>query len=176
MDSIWYLKKHDDGAVYGPVTIASLRDWALAAKVSPLDRVSNNEQESWKRAPMIPELHMDWLVQVSDEFLYGPTTFGTVQEFIAAGEISGETLVINCKEGHQAKIRDMPVFNNGPRRSPTDDLARRLAREAGGTGTDSEKILRMERALLELRLALGDAEMRYQKLRSRFIDETGREP
>lgn len=174
MDSIWYLKKHDDNAIHGPVTIASLRDWALAAKVSPLDRVSNNEQRTWRRAPMIPELHMDWLVQVSAEFLYGPTTFGTVQEFIAAGEISGDTLVINCKEGHQARIKDMPVFNNGPRRSPTDDLVRRTSLEIGGT--DNEKVRRLERAVLELRLALGDAEMRYQKLRSRFLDETGREP
>jgi hypothetical protein len=176
MDSIWYLKKHDDDAVHGPVTIASLRDWALAAKVSPLDRVSNNDQKTWRRAPMIPELHMDWLIQVSDEFLYGPTTFGTVQEFIAAGEITGENIVINCKEGHQARIKDMPVFNNGPRRSPTDDLVRRTARDSGGNGTDNEKVRRLERVVLELRLALGDAEMRYQKLRNRFIDETGQEP
>lgn len=176
MEAIWYLKKHDDGAVHGPVTIAALRDWALAAKVSPMNRVSSNELKSWKRAPMIPELHMDWLVEVNDDYLYGPTTFGTVQEFIAAGEITGETTVINCKEGHQAKVKDMPVFNNGPRRSPTEDLVRRTGREIGASASDNERILRLERVVLELRLALGDAEMRYQKLRNRYIEETGREP
>ena len=173
----WYLKKHDDGAVYGPATIDQLRDWALAAKVSPMDRVSNDEQKSWKRAPMIPALHMDWLVEVTEDFLYGPTTFGTVQEFISADEIDGETVVINCREGKTARVKEMPVFNNSPRRNPTDDLVRRATMESVATGgSSSEKILKLERVLLELRLALNDAEMRYQTLRAKFIAETGKEP
>lgn len=172
----WYLKKHDDGALYGPATIDQLRDWALAAKVSPLDRVSNDEQRSWRRAPMIPQLHMDWLVEVTADFLYGPTTFGTVQEFISANEIDGETVVINCREGKSSKVKDMPVFNNSPRRNPTDELIRRASLESESGGNGSEKILKLERVLLELRLALNDAEMRYQKLRAKYIEETGKEP
>ena len=170
----------DDGAVYGPATLDQLREWALSAKIPPLDRVSNDEKKSWRRAPMISDLHMDWLVEVTEDFLYGPTTFGTVQEFLTAGEIDGNTVVINCREGNEAQIKDMPMFNNSPRRSPTNDLMRRtepdLGEADGNGGTENQKLLRLERAMLELRLALNDAESRYQKLRKRFIDETGREP
>jgi hypothetical protein len=175
MDS-FFLKKHDDGALYGPASIDQLRDWALAAKVSPLDRVSTDNQKSWKRAPMIPELHMDWLVEVNKDFLYGPTTFGTVQEFIAAGEIDGDTTVINCREGKTAKVKDMPVFNNGPRRNANEELLRRATTEANITGTESEKLLKLERLILELRLAVNDAETRYQRLRVKYIEDTGKEP
>ncbi|MEM7145383.1 MAG: hypothetical protein AAF591_09620 [Verrucomicrobiota bacterium] len=83
-EHIWYLKKHDDhDAVFGPVGIDNLRNWATAAKISPLDRVSHDGQRTWDRAPMIPELHMDYLVEVNEDFLYGPTTLGAILVFFA---------------------------------------------------------------------------------------------
>jgi len=178
MDSnTWYLKKHDDGVVHGPATIDQLRDWSLTAKVSPLDRVSNDEKKTWRRAPLIPELHMDWLVEVNTDYLYGPTTFGAVQEFIAAGEIDGATVVINCKEGTKARIREMPVFNNSPRRKPTStQVLLEQEQEEEQAEINRKKILKLERVILELRLALNDAEMRYHKLAERYEAETGNKP
>jgi hypothetical protein len=38
----WFLKKHEDGEVFGPVDFAKLREWSRAAQVSPLDQVSDD--------------------------------------------------------------------------------------------------------------------------------------
>jgi len=105
--STWHLLKHDDGAVFGPVSFTQIKEWAEAAQISPLDKVSTDEL-TWMKAPMIPELEMDWLLQMSDDHFYGPTTLSSIQEFIKEGEIDHETLVINCKDATQTKVGSLP--------------------------------------------------------------------
>ena len=56
---------------------------------------------------MFPELEMDWLVEVTSERYYGPTTLGAVQEFLRLGEIGEETFVINSCDGSRRQIRDL---------------------------------------------------------------------
>jgi hypothetical protein len=180
MSDSWYLNKHDDGTIFGPASADQVQDWALAAKISPLDKVSSDDQATWRRAPMIPELHMDWLVEVSEDYLYGPTTFGTVQEFLAAGEIGSETIVINCKEGSQARVKDMPVFSTRLRRQHIDELVNEPGSakpsEDQPTLSDSDHILELEGKILDLRRALHESELRYQQLRSKYTSATGDAP
>ncbi len=177
MSDNWFLNKHDDGSIFGPASADQIQDWALAAKISPLDKVSSDGQASWRRAPMFPELHMDWLVEVSDDYLYGPTTFGTIQEFLAAGEIDEDTLVINCKEGSQARVKDMPVFSTRLRRTSAENLVHE-PRSNGKTPSmsDSEHILSLEGKILDLRRALHESELRFQQLRKKYVEETGKAP
>ena len=130
---------------------------------------------------MVPELHMDWLVEVSDDFTYGPTTFGTVQEFISAGEINDNTNVINCRDGQRFRVKDMPVALNSPRRPSADEVIEQIQKEAThelrSVGeSDNEKILRLERVILQLRLALNEEETRYRKLHHKYVEATGKEP
>ena len=176
MNDTWFLQKHDDGSIFGPASGDQIQDWALAAKISPLDKVSSDNQSNWRRAPMFPELHMDWLVEVTDDYLYGPTTFGTVQEFLAAGEINGETNVINCKEGSQARVKDMPVFSTRLRRTSAESLANEPSNNTQGSMSDSEHILELEGKILDLRRALHQSELRYQQLRTKYINEPGNQP
>ena len=180
MSDSWFLNKHDDGTIFGPASEDQIQDWALAAKISPFDKVSNDNQATWRRAPMFPELHMDWLVEVSEDYLYGPTTFGTVQEFLAAGEIDGETIVINCKEGSQARVKDMPVFSTRLRRNHIEDLVNEPASTDANADrpqmSDSEHILELEGKILDLRRALHESELRYQQLRARYTEATGNAP
>ena len=177
MSDNWFLNKHDDGSIFGPASEDQIQDWALAAKISPLDKVSNDGQSTWRRAPMFPELHMDWLVEVSEDYLYGPTTFGTVQEFLAAGEIDGETTVINCKEGSQARVKDMPVFSTRLRKNNAENLVNEPGSTEKQPGmSDSEHILELEGKILDLRRALHASELRYQQLRQKYTDETGNTP
>ena len=65
-DSHWFLMKYDDGSVFGPIPFEQLRQWALDAQVSPLDKVSTDEQ-NWIKAPMVPDLEMDYLVEVTPD-------------------------------------------------------------------------------------------------------------
>src|SRR5438132_2429713 len=94
----WFLMKHEDGTVFGPADFDQLRNWAATAQISPLDKVSTDEK-SWIKAPMVPELGMDFLVEVSPDQYYGPTTLGAVKEFLLAGELNDETTVTTCRDG-----------------------------------------------------------------------------
>lgn len=105
----WYLKKHENGEIFGPIRFEKIREWARTAQVNPQDMVST-DQVVWTRPPMIPELEMDWLVELGENLLYGPTTSGTLMEFVTSGEISPETNVINCVNGEQSVLKDTEFY------------------------------------------------------------------
>jgi len=176
----WYLKKHDDGSIHGPVDIGHLRDWSLAAKISPLDRVSNDGKTTWRRAPMVAALHMDWLVEVAGDFLYGPTTFGTIQEFLVAGEIDVDTTIINTLDGSRTLIKDMPAFSIPSETATASPGTITSKLDETDVGDDaalmSERLVKVERMLVQQRRALEEAELRYQRLRAKYIEKTGETP
>src|SRR6201995_422479 len=106
----WFLRKHEDGTVFGPLSFDQLARWAAAAQIAPHDAISS-DQLTWIKAPMLPELGMDWLVELTSEQYYGPTTLGAVQEFIRLGEIDGETYVINSCNGTRRQIQAVPELH-----------------------------------------------------------------
>ncbi len=105
----WFLRKHEDGSIFGPLSFEQLTLWASTAQIAPHDAVSINQQ-TWMKAPMLPQLGMDWLVEVTSEHYYGPTTLGAIQEFIRLGEISAETFLINSCNGARQQIQEMPAL------------------------------------------------------------------
>ena len=105
-DTKWYLRKAQDGSEFGPITFDQLKQWAADAQVSPLDRVST-DGKTWLKAPMVPELEMDYLVEVGEDQFYGPTTIGALREFLNAGEITPETILTNCKDSTSLRVRDL---------------------------------------------------------------------
>src|SRR6476660_2781347 len=105
----WFLRKHEDGSTFGPVQFDQITRWAAAAQIAPHDTLSSDGQ-SWVKAPMLGQLGMDWLVELTSEHYYGPTTLGAVQEFIQLGEINEETFVINSCDGSRRQIREMPAL------------------------------------------------------------------
>lgn len=86
----WFLRRHEDGQVFGPLSFAQLEHWASAAQVAPHDLLST-DQLAWSKAPMLEELRMDWLVEVASERYYRPNTLGAIQEFMRLGEIDERT-------------------------------------------------------------------------------------
>ena len=105
----WFLRKHDNGEVFGPVSFEKIREWTHSAQVNPQD-VLSIDQVIWTKAPMIPELEMDWLVVVGQNLLYGPTTAEALLEFERRGEISFATALINCKTGQTITLHDAPFY------------------------------------------------------------------
>jgi hypothetical protein len=86
---LWFLRKHQGGSVFGPISFDQLAGWASSAQVAPQDVVST-DQETWLKAPMVAQLGMDWLVELTSEHYYGPTTVGAIQEFIRLGDINAD--------------------------------------------------------------------------------------
>ena len=105
--------KHDDGTVFGPISFEQLKQWALDAQVSPLDKVSNDGQ-TWIKAPMVPELS-DGLPHrgYRRTNTTGRRPSARVREFLQMGEINGDTMVTNCRDGSAARSG---IFPNCSRR------------------------------------------------------------
>jgi hypothetical protein len=145
----WYLLKNDDGALFGPISFEQLREWATDAQVSPLDKVSQDER-NWVKAPMVPELAMDYLVEVSPDQFYGPTTLGAVREFLVAGEIK-------VSEFPELQIAEEPVDDTRPVRTSIRVNLQQRIRD-------------LEEALMEERRAREQAEHLLEKLETKLAE------
>jgi hypothetical protein len=165
----WFLGKHEDGNIFGPLPFAQLARWASSAQVAPHDVVST-DQTTWIKAPMLPELEMDWLVEVTSERYYGPTTLGAIQEFMRLGEINSETFVINSCDGMRRRISEMSlVLPQIVAEDAIDPIEPSAAPAAAGMSIDvQDRIRDLEQTLREERRALHEAEERYRALESKY--------
>jgi hypothetical protein len=163
----WFLRKYEGGNIFGPLPFTQLARWASSAQVAPHDVVST-DQVTWTKAPMLPELEMDWLVEVTTERFYGPTTLGAIQEFMRLGEINGDTFVINSRDGSRRRVNEMPlVLSQIPvEEEPASDAA---GPPASGMSINAEDRIRdLEQSLREERRALQEAEERYRVLELKY--------
>jgi hypothetical protein len=171
----WYLRKHQDNSVFGPLSFEQLADWARNAQVAPHDAIST-DQSAWMKAPMLPELGMDWLVEVTSERYYGPTTLGSVQEFIRLREIDAETFIINACDGARRQVQDFPQFQlPAPQEEivggDEDETVAENPNEPAASGISidlQDRIRDLEQSLREERRAFEDLESRYQELQQRY--------
>ncbi|MDD5350179.1 MAG: hypothetical protein PHQ12_08210 [Chthoniobacteraceae bacterium] len=161
--SKWFLMKQADGTVFGPMPFSQLHQWAVDACVSPLDKVST-DQTSWVKAPMIPELHMDYLVEVDAENYYGPTTLGAVREFLMNGEITETTILTNCRTGEQQPLAGLEQVFQAPEKTASP-IIRVSARE-----NLQSRIRELEEALLQERLLRKTADELRAKAEARIAE------
>lgn len=167
----WFLRKHEDGHTFGPLSFEQLARWASSAQVAPQDVVSTDEV-TWMKAPMLEELAMDWLVELTSERYYGPTTLGAIQEFMRLGEINERMFVINSCDGLRKQISEMPLVLPTP--GMDEDLSpgvEEIADEppASGMAIDvQDRIRDLEQTLSEERRALRELEERYRALEAKY--------
>jgi hypothetical protein len=162
----WYLMKNDDGTIFGPISFELLQQWSVDAQISPLDKVSNDEK-TWTKAPMVPELQMDYLVEVSPDQFYGPTTLGAVREFLQAGEINSETPITNCRDGSIRPVKDIPELQVRADEEETLQPVRTSIRI-----NLQQRVRDLEEALMEERRAREQAEHLVEKLEARLAEIT----
>ena len=183
----WFLKKHENGEVFGPVHFNKIRDWARSAHVNSQDALST-DKTVWTKAPMLPELEMDWLVVVEDDLLYGPTTEGALLEFSRLGEINAETRLINCCTGQTTTLGETEFFIEA-QKAPVEEeipvaqtLFSRLQSPAKGDIRHNlqQRVRDLESSLLEKRRRLMSAEetiakmeVRIKELEDRIRDFSG---
>jgi hypothetical protein len=160
----WYLMKNDDGTIFGPISFELLHQWGMDAQISPLDKVSNDEK-TWVKAPMVPELQMDFLVEVSPDQFYGPTTLGAVREFLVAGEINDESPVTNCRDGSVRLVREIPELTIEEEEEDASQPVRTSIRV-----NLQQRVRDLEEALMEERRAREQAEHLVEKLEAKLAD------
>jgi hypothetical protein len=171
----WFLRKYEDGSTFGPVQFDQISRWAAAAQIAPHDTLSNDGQ-TWVKAPMVPQLSMDWLVELTSEHYYGPTTLGTLREFIRLGEIDGETVVINSCDGTRRQVREMPdVWEPAPSGADENQFQIQLGDPVGPAVAKmsirlQERIRDLEQTLEEERQALAESQQRYNELERKYQD------
>jgi hypothetical protein len=171
----WFLRKYEDGNTFGPVQFDQIARWAAAAQIAPRDTLSSDGQ-TWIKAPMVPKLSMDWLVELTSEHYYGPTTLGTLREFIRLGEIDGETVVINSCDGTRRQVREMPdLWQTAPAEADENQFQIQLGDPVGpaimkmSTGLQ-ERIRDLEQTLQEERCAHAESQQRYNELEQKYQD------
>ena len=162
----WYLMKNDDGTIFGPISFELLQQWSLDAQISPLDKVSNDEK-TWMKAPMIPELQMDFLIEVSPDQFYGPTTLGAVREFLQASEINDDTPVTNCRDGSIRLVKDIPELQPRPDEEDASQPVRTSIRV-----NLQQRVRDLEEALMEERRGREQAEHLVAKLETKLAEIT----
>lgn len=164
----WFLRKFEDGSVFGPLNFQQLERWAGSAQIAPHDVISI-DQVTWTKAPMLPELAMDWLVEVTSERYYGPTTLGAIQEFVRLGDIDGDSFIINACDGSRSRIQDIPGLLEAAAALANEDVdleegAVTAPHVAGMAIKMQERIRDLEQSLDEERRAMRDLEERYREL------------
>ncbi len=97
---IWRVRKAPDNTIYGPVDTALLKEWANSAQIAPEDEIDESD-DNWRPAPEIEFLEMLWVVKLPGGETYGPTTVGTLREFINEGLVTDKTHASHCKT-HQS--------------------------------------------------------------------------
>ncbi len=170
----WFLRKHEDGNLFGPLTFEQLARWASSAQVAPNDSLST-DQTKWIKAPMLPELAMDWIVEVTSERYYGPTTLGAISEFIRLEEINDDTFVINACDGKRQQIRDIAPLLEADSvasgRVNEDEIAMGRGPAARGIALGvQDRIRELHDALRDERRALAEAEERYRALEAKYLE------
>ena len=175
MNQKWFLRKHEDGRTFGPVQFEQISRWAAAAQIAPHDTLSSDGQ-TWIKAPMLPQLAMDWLVELTSEHYYGPTTLGALREFIRLGEIYGETVVINSCDGVRRQVREMPdLWEIAQPQVDKDQIEIQLGDPVGPAVSKmsirlQERIRDLEQTLQEERRPLAESQQRYNDLERKYQD------
>lgn len=177
----WHLIKATSNEEYGPMSHDSLLALASEAKISPMDKLSNDGRQNWRRAPMIRELQMDWLIQMPDLYLYGPTNVATIQEFMALGEIDGTVTLINCVDGSEHRLHELPFFKVSPhhiRSSSTTHVGTQWPDMHKGSGDAllQQRVKLLEKQVMECQHSIDEWQRAHTILRQQFIEATGREP
>jgi len=128
------------------------------------------------KAPMLPELAMDWIVEVTSERLYGPTTLGAIQEFMRLGEIDHETFIINACDATRQRIGEIAsLLTNASASLQSSGLGSEpeLSVEPAPTGMSiavQDRIRQLEDALRDERRAHLSLQQQYAEREARQRD------
>jgi hypothetical protein len=162
----WRVRKAADQSIYGPVDPDMLKEWANSAQIAPEDLVDESD-EIWRPAPEIDFLEMLWLVKLPGGEMYGPTTVGTLREFVQEGLVTENALATHAKT-HQslplaALVIAVDLEKKRAQRRPPKETMKSTATLAVEMAKD-QHIRQLEEDLKDLRREHDALTHRYRQL------------
>jgi hypothetical protein len=162
----WRVRKGPDDSIYGPVDKETLKEWANSAQIAPEDMIDESD-EKWRNAPEIEFLEMLWLVSLPGGESYGPTTVGTLREFINEGLVTEKTVATHAKT-HQslpltALVAAVDFEKKRALKRPASEANKSTAHLAVEMAKD-QHIRQLEEDLKELRREHDSLTHRYRQL------------
>jgi virulence-associated protein VapD len=133
----WYLKKAS-GEVFGPVATAVLRQWAASGRIAPDDQVATDE-ETWMPAVDLPDLGLDWMVELGPDNLFGPFHLLALGDLIREGSVPAAAPVVHRITGERHILHEallLVVLEQNARLAATAQELR-LALESAQAELDS---------------------------------------
>lgn len=108
--SSYYLRT-PDGTIYGPVDIVTLCIWATDARVIPGCALSER-QDAWFPVETLPELRLNWSVQLADGSIYGPLNLLAIRVLASEKSIPPGARLSENGNGRKAILDDslMPLL------------------------------------------------------------------
>jgi len=163
---LWRVRKGPDNSIYGPVDLETLKEWANSAQIAPEDMVDESD-ENWRAAPEIDLLEMLWMVKLTSGENYGPTTVGTLREFIREGLVTEKSVATHCKTNQSlpltALIAAVDFEKKRASRRPAQEANKSTASLAVEMAKD-QHIRQLEEDLKELRREHENLTHRYRQL------------
>ncbi len=171
---LWRVRKAPDNSIYGPVDTETLKEWANSAQIAPDDMVDESD-ENWRIAPEVDFLEMLWIVKMPGGETYGPTTVGTLREFINEGLVTEKTLVTHGKT-HQslpltALVAAVDFEKKRASRRPPTEVNKSTASLAVEMAKD-QHIRQLEEDLRELRHEHETLTHKYRQLTLQMQEST----
>lgn len=100
------LRKAEDESVYGPIDKDTMISWAQGAQIAPNDMIDECD-DHWKAVSDFDFLEMFYSFPLPDGSTYGPTTLGTVAEFVQEGLIQEDTEVSDSRSKKTTPCRKL---------------------------------------------------------------------
>lgn len=105
--------KLSNGAVYGPINLGELRSWAEECRLAPGDQVSSDTVH-WVNAESLPELAMQWMVEMTSGEIFGPVHLHAVVDLFLARLVNPNSRLTNSVTGEVSTVADLvlPLTSN----------------------------------------------------------------
>jgi len=160
------LRKLNDAEVYGPMNADELKQLIDSAYVSPEDEVSTGDDEDWKPVTEFPELGMVWKIQANDGTMYGPTSLGTIREFLRTGEIRFDDKILKYDEKEPKSIAEAL--------GETEAAALKAEIEAAQEGSTDEQLEKAFETAREIRIRNLEADLEgvrreFDELKQKYL-------
>lgn len=147
-----------NGTVYGPADSFTLCLWAADARITPGCFISDNGAD-WRQAESVPELRMQWLVDLPEGAPYGPLNLLALWELVREESVRAGTRIVNPATGKTATLDEsvLPLLFEEWRalltgagrsaRESVEGLLKNLRAGEAGTSALSSTVEALERKL-----------------------------